>query len=591
MKPKKLFFKLFFPYFIISLAGLSLLLIITRFAFQNFYYNEKAKSLVQKAKLVESLIISELDAQTFKQLQVKVKDFAEKSGSRITIMLPDGKVVADSDYLPANMENHLNRSEVKEALNGGLGQSIRYSSTLRSNHLYVAIPLVYEKETIGVLRNAVSVAELNISFYKLSRNVILWSLLLLGILTYFIYTQARKISQPLEDIKEQVENFASNDFSKTLELKDTQTEEIEALSFTLKKMGAKLVESLNKIRKQKEEQLAVFSSLREGVITIYPDLNIFHINQAALNLFNVGISNGLKGKALSSIINSEEILAMAKNLMDTHSTVEEEIEYEEGKVLHVYGTIVHSKEQGVFGGVLVFDNITKMRTLENHRKDFVANVSHELKTPLTAIQGYVETIQEGDVDDPETLKKFMGIINKHTNRLKLIIEDLFTLSFLEKDSDLGEFDLVEQDLLPVLKNTIAMCAEKANKKNVAIVISGENYRVCLNQSLFEQAIINLVDNAIKYGPSDNEVKIELIAKNKEVEILIKDNGPGIGSEHHERLFERFYSVDMARSRELGGSGLGLSIVKHIILSHNGNIRVESDLGQGATFIVTMPICS
>jgi two-component system phosphate regulon sensor histidine kinase PhoR len=589
MKPKKIFIKLFLPYFFISLIGFVILLLITRFAFRNFYYNEITTNLVQKAKIIESDIIDLMQKKSLIPLQNKVQQFAKNAENRISVILPSGIVVADSSHDISNMENHLKREEIASALIGEVGKSLRYSPTLMTNHLYIAIPLFMDSTISGVLRNSVSIAKLETSLYTLTKKILFWSFLLLLILTYFIYFQARKLSEPLERIKKDVEIFALSDFQEKLDVEHSSTEEIVSLSFALKKMGMKLQTQIKKINTQKNEQLAVFSSLMEGVITIYPDMSVYHINRSALGLFNRQELKILKGTPLRDIIKSNEILEMAKELIESQKAVEAEIIYDESKTLHVYGTIVQAEDSGVFGAVLVFNDISKMRKLESHRKQFVANVSHELKTPLTAIQGYLETLQGTDIEDVDTRKKFLSIISKHAMRLKLIVEDLLSLSSLERESNIGNIEFKTEHIIPVIESAASLCSQKVRKKNISINIIGEDVELNISKSLIEQAIINLIDNAIKYGNQGTQVNIEVKSTRNICEIIVADDGPGIKREHHERLFERFYSADKARSRELGGSGLGLSIVKHIVMSHNGDIRVESELGRGTKFIIEFPI--
>lgn len=231
----------------------------------------------------------------------------------------------------------------------------------------------------------------------------------------------------------------------------------------------------------------------------------------------------------------------------------------------------------------------EINRLEHLRKDFVANVSHELRTPLTAIQGFIETLLETDVNGRETRDKFLTIIKKHTIRLNTIIEDLLSLSQIEKATDKGKIKLINQKLAPVIASSISICEQKASKKNITIHFKNtHNSNVNINSLLIEQAVVNLLDNAIKHSPPSSKITIESKEKNAQSVITVCDMGPGIPKQHHHRLFERFYSVDKARSREMGGTGLGLSIVKHIVLAHHGKVWVESNVGKGSSFFISIP---
>ncbi|MBT4792957.1 MAG: hypothetical protein HON90_15380 [Halobacteriovoraceae bacterium] len=588
MKFNRLFLRLFLPYFSISLVGIIILLFITRFAFRNFYYNEVTHGLVEKAYLVQDLIAKKMSTNQAETLQQQVKLFAMKSKSRMTIILPDGKVIADSSSSPEEMESHANREEIIDALKGDVGEVVRFSSTLKEDHLYIAVPLVFEGEIIGVLRNSVSTKKLHTSLSILITRVIAWSFLLLLVLTYFIYQQSRKISYPLEELKNRVESFAQGDFTEKIETDMLGVDEVSALSISIGTMSEKIQNQISKISKQKNEQLAVFASMLEGVITIFPDMTINNINKSALKLFKYTSKKPIKGTDLLEIIQSKEIESLAVHLLENHQPIKQEISLTSDLIIEVQGTILE-KQGDMIGAVLVFNDVTKVKRLERHRKQFVANVSHELKTPLTSIQGYLETIIDDDIRDEKMLAKFLGIISKHTGRLKTIIDDLLTLSSLEQDLGTNNLQLQEVKISTLLDNVVLLCGEKAHKKNIFLKANSIDLKIKVNIALIEQAIINLVDNAIKHGPENSHVFIEAKKEQSYCVISVLDEGIGIEEKHHQRIFERFYSVDKARSRELGGSGLGLSIVKHIVLQHQGRVGVESKSGHGARFIISLPV--
>ncbi len=242
------------------------------------------------------------------------------------------------------------------------------------------------------------------------------------------------------------------------------------------------------------------------------------------------------------------------------------------------------------GVVVIFNDITKIKELEQHRKDFVANVSHELRTPLTNIQGFAETLLNPSVKSEEDRLQFVNIIHKHATRLGVIIEDLLTLSRVEKETEQNEVKLEKSLVKPVLENAIFFCSHKAEKRKMEIIIDCPvTLTAMLNSALFEQAIVNLLDNSIKYGNENSKIRISGKLEDNAIVIVVKDEGAGIEKEHLERLFERFYRVDKARSRQVGGTGLGLSIVKHISLAHKGTVRVQSQVNQGCVFKIYLPL--
>jgi two-component system phosphate regulon sensor histidine kinase PhoR len=241
------------------------------------------------------------------------------------------------------------------------------------------------------------------------------------------------------------------------------------------------------------------------------------------------------------------------------------------------------------GTLVVFNDVTHFRRLENMRRDFVANVSHEIKTPLTAIKGFVETLHQGSVDNPEEADRFLGIINKHVDRLSAIIEDLLSLSRIEQEDEGKIIKLEEGYVNDVFQSAIQICRSKAEEKNITIrPVCNEPISAKFDTTLLEQAVVNLLDNAIKYSEPKSTILLKAQRNNSEIRIRVEDQGIGIAKKHLPRLFERFYRVDKARSRKMGGTGLGLAIVKHIAQAHGGRITVESTLGVGSVFTIHLP---
>jgi len=259
------------------------------------------------------------------------------------------------------------------------------------------------------------------------------------------------------------------------------------------------------------------------------------------------------------------------------------------KTLHLQSSPLLDANKEHIGTLVVFNDVTHLRRLENMRRDFVANVSHEIKTPLTAIKGFVETLHRGSVDDPEEARRFLGIIQKHADRLSSIVEDLLSLSRIEQEDEGKTIKLEEGYVKDVFQSAIQICRSKAEEKNITIrpVCKG-NISAKFDTTLLEQAVVNLLDNAIKYSEPKSTILIKAQQENSAIRISVEDQGIGIAQKHLPRLFERFYRVDKARSRNLGGTGLGLAIVKHIAQAHGGHITVESTLGVGSVFTIHLP---
>jgi two-component system phosphate regulon sensor histidine kinase PhoR len=402
--------------------------------------------------------------------------------------------------------------------------------------------------------------------------------------SYFI---SRYICRPLEEIRKGAEDFASGNLNQQISV--SGSEEMEALADSLNRMAKELKKRIEKISLQKSEQEAMFLSMKEGVLAINSSEQIIRVNRATLDFFNIDEQPvNLKRRPVYEIIRNADMLEFIRKSLNTDGHLEEEITVlgEKEMVLLVNADPLYNAEKKKIGTLIVMNDITRVKEWDKMRQEFVANVSHELKTPITSIKGYVETLLGGDVKDAATQERFLRIIAKHSERLNAIISDLLQLAKLDKAK---EINLEEKNLLPILETAVQNCTAEARGKDIKIEIScGADLKAKVNESLLERAIINLLENALRY--SDTK-RILAYAEKKGENILIgvKDWGVGIAKEHHERLFERFYRVDKGRSRESGGTGLGLSIVKHIALAHNGRAKVESEIGKGSNFVIELPV--
>jgi two-component system phosphate regulon sensor histidine kinase PhoR len=332
--------------------------------------------------------------------------------------------------------------------------------------------------------------------------------------------------------------------------------------------------------------------MAEGVIAVDSNQNILSLNRAAAKLLDVS-SELASGQPVAMVMRNKQLQEFVNNALTSSETVEQDIEFhrgESGQILKVMGTALRDVNQSPIGAVIVLNDVTRLKRLENMRRDFVANVSHELKTPITSIKGFVETLLGGALDNPDDSKRFLEIVAGQADRLNAIIDDLLSLSQLEQDSEKAEIVIENRELKPVLEMAIQACAPKASEKTVHVDLNClENITARINPQLFEQAVINLVDNAIKYSLPSTQVWVEVSVGNVELAVSVSDEGRGIEKEHFPRLFERFYRVDSDRSREMGGTGLGLAIVKHIAQVHGGSVSVDSSVGKGSTFRIHLPL--
>ncbi|OHB55189.1 MAG: hypothetical protein A2Y07_08085 [Planctomycetes bacterium GWF2_50_10] len=515
-----------------------------------------------------------------------VKQIASSSSNRITVMLPDGQVVADSDEDPVGMENHANRPEMQLALKGQVGTAIRYSSTLGKDLVYAAFPIRQDSNIIAVVRVATPLADIRSTLRGIFFHIALFGVIMMIVTVVLSYIVVRRISKPLARMEKAAKLLADGKFDTQIPV--PATSELKALAHTLNAMSRNLSSRVDAITSQRNELEAVLSSMIEGVLVVDGEEKVVSINKAAADMFGIEADKAA-GQVVQATIWNSELQQLIKSVLAEQKSMEREIVIYPGTKRYIvaHGTPL-SRNDGV-GAVIVLNDITRLKQLEDLRKDFVANVSHELKTPITSIKGFVETLKEGAVNDPETASRFLEIISRQANRLTAIIDDLLSLSKIEQEAENRQIILETINVADIVKNVIAACSPKAQEKNMTIrVWGGENTSAHINAQLLEQALINLVDNAIKYSDPGREIEIRFESMPDQVKIQVVDHGYGIASEHLDRIFERFYVADKARSRKLGGTGLGLAIVKHIVNAHGGKINLKSDLGKGSTFTITLP---
>jgi len=555
---------------------------------RDLFINETALRLQARSALVERLILGILDSGDTTGIDRLCKEIGQVSSTRITLILPSGKVIADSDENPAAMDNHSNRPEVTQALKEGLGINRRYSYTINRSMLYVAIPLFLDDGTIrGILRTSIPLTSIEKSLSEIRMRMILSGLAIALLAALVSLYMSRRISLPLERLKEGAERFASGDLGRRLE--DYNVEEIDGLAGAMNKMARQLDQRIRTIAEQRRENDAILTSMAEGVVAVDTDDRVIIINDTAANFFGVDAERA-HGRYLHEVVRSVALQQLSSSILENHITAEAEIihESESGrKVFQATGSILRDAGGESIGAVIVLNDVTKVRELENLRRDFVANASHELRTPITSIKGYVETLLDGAMNDAEDLKKFLEIINRHAQRLNSIVEDLLNLSRIEQGVGIT---YEESRIGDVIKNAIDSCGMQIKQKNIKVETeSPDDLKAFVNPALLELALVNLIDNAVKYSDAETTIWIECKRDGEQVRIAVMDQGKGIAPEHQSRIFERFYRIERGRSRELGGTGLGLAIVKHIALIHKGRIEVKSEQGRGSEFTIHIPI--
>ncbi len=601
MTPKKLIWQIF------PANALTILLVIMAVSWyglvslQEVNLQDTETDLESRAHLLAPKVKEFLRDHRIAELKEYCIQAGRTSGTRITVISPQGIVIADSNEDPETMENHGQRLEIARAYSGKVGVSRRFSKTLQENLIYVAIPLTkifpipqddLELKVEAVLRTSVSVAALDLTLWRIKVRIILGSLAVLLLAGGVTLVISRNISRPMEKMTRIAERFAAGDFSSHMlpVVKKTASLEVYTLATSMDRMAEMLGEKIEAIVTQRNQLETVFSSMVEAVIAIDMQERIISINDAAADLFGVE-KEFASGKIVQQVVRNVVLQQHITETLAARESIVDEIllqgRYGE-KFLQTNVVMLGNGAGENVGVLVVMNDVTKIRRLENVRRDFVANVSHELRTPITSIRGYVETLLDGAIDNREDAVKFLEIVLRQSERLEVIIDDLLSLSKIEDKTRRGAIPLSPGLLQPVLEAAAQTCQLKAAQSGVAVVIDcPENVMVAMNATLLEQAMVNLLVNAITYSRQGDQVAVEVAIHQEnqqdQVRIVVRDTGIGIAREHLPRLFERFYRSDKARSRVHGGSGLGLAIVKHIAEAHEGRIEVTSTEGKGSEF--------
>jgi two-component system phosphate regulon sensor histidine kinase PhoR len=595
MWPKKLIWQLYFSYLLIMGVPVLIVTWYSSQAFRTFYLQRNVEDLKTRAILIGSQIEEHIALKSFGGIDSLCKVISRSVNTRFTVIAPSGKVIGDSERDPDSMENHGTRPEVIAALSGKTGLSDRFSQTLMENMTYVAIPVYNAGALCAVVRTALPTQAVRSALSGLYRTItgaVLFMALFAALVSYLV---SRKVSRPIAEMRLGAQRFAAGDFGFKLPVAGFR--ETDQLAIALNEMARRLSDTIKTLTEQRNEVDAILASMVEGVIAIDSKERIITINKAAASLFSID-PVAAPGKWIGEALRNSDVQEFLQKTLLSSGPVEGETllsetanEKHSERFLQLHGSALRDGSGTSIGALMVVNDFTRIKMLENVRKEFVANVSHELRTPLTSIKGFVETLASGAMDNKEDAKRFVGIIAAQVDRLNTIVEDLLSLSRIERDDGRGGVELAFASIEPVLSSAVDACRHEASKKHIALILSCEKTVIAnIEKTLLEQAVVNLLDNAIKYSEENKSITVLGAngAASGEVTISVVDQGIGIPVEHVERIFERFYRVDKARSRKLGGTGLGLSIVKHIVSAHNGRVTVESVVGMGSTFTIHLP---
>ncbi|MDT8390576.1 MAG: ATP-binding protein [Lentisphaeria bacterium] len=589
MKKKRLFWRIFPLMLLITALSLAGVVIYAARVTHHFHTRMVKNHLADLAAMVVTDI--ETGNVPFEEAALRKSSaaFPATVKARFTIVDPQGKVFADTAENPLIMGNHADRPEIKAAMTDGLGSAVRYSSTIRRNMLYVARPVRIDGRLVGIVRTAQPLAFLDEQLADTLTKLLLGgaaACLLAFLLSLWL---TRGITVPLQELQAGAARFAKGHLD--THLRSYNSLEMDGLAKGINKMAGQLAARLRAIQHDHSELQAVISSMIEGVMAVDNDQRVFKINAAATRILGVKPED-LIGHPLGVVVRNAKLEELVARTLASAEPVEGEVIFygDPDRVVRLHGTRLETDDPSRRGAVIVLNDITRLRRLESMRRQFASNVSHELKTPITSIQGYVETLLDGALNEnPDDVRGFLEIILRQTKRLNAIMEDILMLSRIEQDDgDILKMMIRLKAQVPV-KGAVDQCYEAATEKGIQLLVEcPETASLKGHPRLLEQAIVNLLTNAVNYSPRDESVTIKVEETRTGVAIHVQDHGVGIPREHLGRIFERFYRVDKARSRDAGGTGLGLAIVKHIAQLHNGRVDVISAPGKGSTFSLILP---
>jgi len=511
---------------------------------------------------------------------------AASSGARVTVIEANGLVVADSQSDTQTMENHAGRPEIRQALTQGEGRSIRQSVTINRDLLYYAVRRHTASGQPFVVRFALPRATVDAAVWSFRRALWFGSVVILVLAGAVTLLVSRGFSNRVERLTEFSSRVAEGDFRPLAA--DGSGDELESLGRSLNQTAARLDRTIRTLTEERNLSSAILGSMVEGVLVVDGAERVAFANPGFADILGLGVPPKA-GSALVEVVRQAELIEAVHKVLAGEPRVESEIVTGTLRQHFFAATVAAVRATENSGAVIVLHDVTDLRKLERVRRDFVANVSHEFRTPLTAIQGFAETLLAGAMDDPENRTRFLRIILEHSRRLARLTEDLLMLS--KMDAERLELEVRRLAVAPFVESCVESVQPRARDRNLRVCldlpakvpdIAGDRRRLA-------EVLDNLLQNAVQYTPAKGEIRISAAAVGNEVVITVSDTGIGIPQADQSRIFERFYRVDVARSREVGGTGLGLSIAKHLVEAHEGRIWVESEVGSGSRFHFTVPV--
>ncbi|HOS70512.1 MAG TPA: ATP-binding protein [Bacillota bacterium] len=585
--------RIFFNIVVVLLLGVFISGVLSARIVKRNLLSDSEKNLTTEAGLIRELLGESL-INNSSNIDIYVNKIKQITDSRITIVDAMGNVIIDTDREYTEMENHAGRPEIAAALKGEAGSSIRYSSTLKVDFIYVAQPILKGNSIIGAVRMSKPLYEIKNLLNNLYINILI--AVLTGIIASSLlgYKMAMNITKPVKEITYTASRISKGQFDRRINLKDR--DEIGILADSINDMAAKLNETITSLQDKNIKLESIMSSMINGIIAVDNSEEILFINPVAESLLGI-TDREVTGKHILQVVRNNSIDNYLKKILMNKEFFSTEVNFDDSneKILKLYANpIKQNGANDIEGIIITIQDVTELRKLERIRTEFIANVSHELKTPLTSIKGFAETLKSFDFDDRQDAIRFLNIIEDEAERLYRLINDILSLSELEQRKTKALRDKI--DIEKAVEEVLSVLKSQSDKKNIRLSVKIREGLDSLSGDgdKFKQMLINLIDNAVKYTPENGKVSIEAYKQSHDADldkliIKVKDNGIGIPKQHIPRLFERFYRVDKARYRSIGGTGLGLAIVKHIVILFNGEIEVTSEVGKGTEFRIILPL--
>ncbi|HXV64363.1 MAG TPA: ATP-binding protein [Vicinamibacteria bacterium] len=585
---RKLFWKLGLTFLSLLLLAFSILYFYTGRVVEEHLLGSSIEKLESFVRLAETRPPDMEDPRALAEWT----EWLSLGGARVTVIARDGTVLSDSDEDFHKMENHAGRPEIVEAFRSGRGTSNRYSNTVRRDLVYLAVRYEWGRDPPVVLRIAESVYRIEDAIAEVRRPVGMVSVALLVVVGLASLVFSRLLSARVARLQELSKRVAEGDF--TPAPLDGVGDELTELAASMNETAMRLETSIRSMREERNQSATILSSMSEGVAVVGPDERILYLNRAFRRSLGLPIDSweAYRGVAIAEAIKETELTELVRRAIEQHERAEASITVggtiPPRQLLARAAPVSEGPPIRKTGAVLVLLDVTEIHRLERVRRDFVANVSHELKTPLTAIQGFAETLLAGAMEDPQHSRKFLEIVRDHAIRIGRLTDDLLKLSHIE--SGKMEPRIESLDMARLVESLVETSRLKAQPKGIEVHVDlpGAMPPVNADSDWLSEVLQNLLDNAIQYTPPGGTIRVTASTSDDSIRISIADNGIGIPPESRHRIFERFYRVDTARSRAVGGTGLGLSIAKHLIESLGGRIELESELGAGSTFTIVLP---